>query len=514
MRLFILPVFLSAQGTRADYDRSTKLRDQWRPLIVNQPERPTWIEKTHKFWYRKAVGEGGEYVLIDADAASKAPAFDHDKLAAALAEALKDKIDPKRILLQRLEFVDETKAITFEMRDFKWKFILATGALEKTGPVERREGQGNWQDFGGPAEPAASVGAKASPDAKWEAFVRNFNVYVRSKDDQKKEEFALTYDGAEGNYYSFRSIAWSPDSKKLVAYRVRRGLHRRIQYVRSSPAGQLQPEYSSIGYTKPGDVIDFNQPVLLLLDDRKSIEINNALFASQFELSDPEWRKDSRAFTFEYNQRGHQVYRIIEVEAATGKPRAVISEEPKTFFTYSGKMYRSDLADGKEIVWMSERDGWNHLYLYDGATGRVKNQITKGAWVVRGVDKVDEEARKIWFRASGMNSGQDPYFIHCYTINFDGTGLTALTEENATHSAALSSDRMYYTDLYSRVDLPPVLDVRKSADRSLVLRAEQTDISALVKAGWKSPEVFTAKARDGKTDIWGVIFRPLDLQPE
>jgi dipeptidyl aminopeptidase/acylaminoacyl peptidase len=177
-------------------------------------------------------------------------------------------------------------------------------------------------------------------------------------------------------------------------------------------------------------------------------------------------------------------------------------------------MYRSDLADGKEIVWMSERDGWNHLYLFDGATGQVKNQITKGAWVVRGVDKVDEEARKIWFRASGLNSGQDPYFIHCYTINFDGTGLTALTEENATHSSTLSSDQMYYTDLYSRVDLPPVLDVRKSADRSLVLRAEQTDISALVKAGWKAPEVFTAKARDGKTDIWGVIFRPLAFNPK
>ncbi len=512
--LLVLPVFLSAQGTRADYERSAKLREQWRPLIVNQPERPTWIEKTHKFWYRKTVGEGGEYVLVDADTASKAPAFDHEKMAAALAEALKDKVDPNRLLLQRLQFVDDLKAITFELREFNWKFDLAAGKLEKTGPVERREGQGNWQDFGGPAEPAASNGTKVSPDGRWESFIRNFNVYVRSKAADLKEEFALTFDGAEGNYYSYRSIRWSPDSKKLAAYRVRRGLHRRISYVRSSPAGQLQPEYSSIGYTKPGDVLDFNQPVLLLLDGRKCLEIDAALFASQFELSEAEWRKDSRAFTFEYNQRGHQVYRIIEVEAATGKPRAVISEEPKTFFTYSGKMHRTDIADGKEIVWMSERDGWNHLYLFDGETGRVKNQITRGEWVVRGVDKVDEDARKIWFRAGGMNPGQDPYFIHQYCINFDGTGLTALTSENATHAVALSSDQAFYTDLYSRVDLPPVLEVRKSADRSLVLQAEKTDISALVSAGWKAPEVFTAKARDGRTEIWGLIYRPLNFNPK
>jgi len=512
--LLFLPVFLSAQGTRADYDRSTKLRDQWRNLTVNQPERPTWIDKTHKFWYRKIVADGGEYVLVDADAASKAPAFDHAKLAAALAESLKDKFDPKKLALQRLEFVDEMKAITFELRDSKWKFDLAAGTLTKTGPVERRQGEGNWQDFGGPAEPAASTETKESPDKKWEAFIRNFNLFIRAKEGDKKEEIALSFDGMEGNYYSFRSLVWSPDSKKIAACQVRRGLHRRIQYVRSSPAGQLQPEYSSIGYTKPGDVLDFSQPVLFTLEGRKASQIDSALFSSQFELSDIEWRKDSRAFTFEYNQRGHQVYRIIEVDAATGAPRAVVTEEPKTFFDYSGKRYRYDVADGKEVVWMSERDGWNHLYLYDGATGKVKNQITKGEWVVRGVDVVDEDARKIWFRAGGMNPGHDPYFIHYYSINFDGTGLTAYTQENATHSGTISSDKMYYTDTYSRVDLAPVLELRKIADKSLVLTVEKTDISGLVKAGWKAPEVFTAKARDGETDIWGVIFRPLNFNPK
>ncbi len=532
-----LPVFVSAQGTRADYERGAKLREQGRGLTLNQPEPPSWIEKTHKFFYRKSVEGGGEYVLVDADAATKAPAFDQEKLAAALSAETKDKIEPKKMMLMRLQFVDEMKAITFDANGSHWKYDLAAGTLVKTGPAEPFGEEGNWQDMGGPAEPAASAETKASPDGKWEAFIRNYNVYVRPKEGDrpapplgaipgpppggpggpvgpKKDDIALSADGIEGNYYSFQSITWSPDSKKIAAFRVLRGYHRRIQYVQSSPADQLQPKYSSIGYTKPGDIVDTSQPVLFLVKERKAVQIDNALFASQFDLSQLQWRKDSRAFTFEFNQRCHQVYRIFEVDAATGTPRALVNEETKTFFFYSGHKYRFDVADGKEIIWMSERDGWNHLYLYDGLTGQVKNQITKGEWVVRGVNKVDEDARKIWFKAGGMNPGQDPYFIHAYVINFDGTGLTALTEGNATHDVAYSTDMAFYTDLYSAPDQPPALDVRKSSDRGLVLAAERTDISGLVKAGWKAPEVFVAKGRDGKTDIWGVIIRPTNFNPK
>jgi dipeptidyl aminopeptidase/acylaminoacyl peptidase len=166
------------------------------------------------------------------------------------------------------------------------------------------------------------------------------------------------------------------------------------------------------------------------------------------------------------------------------------------------------VADGREVVWMSERDGWNHLYLYDGATGRVKNQITRGEWPVRAVVKVDEEARQIWFSASGMYPGKDPYFVNYYRINFDGSGLTRLTQADANHTAIFSPDMKYYVNGYSRVDLAPALDLRRTTDNSVVMELERADISGLVKAGWKAPEVFTAKGRDGTTDIWGVIYRP------
>jgi dipeptidyl aminopeptidase/acylaminoacyl peptidase len=195
------------------------------------------------------------------------------------------------------------------------------------------------------------------------------------------------------------------------------------------------------------------------------VAISSALFPNPYELSRPEWRTDSSAFTFEYNQRGH------------------------------------------EVVWMSERDGWNHLYLYDGRSGEVKNQITKGEWVVRGVSKVDEERRQVWFSASGMYPGKDPYFVNYYRVGLDGMGLTRLTEADANHAVSFSSDMKYYVDTYSRVDLAPVSELRLTADGSLVTVVERADITELVKAGWKPPEVFVAAGRDGTTEIWGVIFR-------
>lgn len=504
--LVILPAFLPAQVTKADYERAMSLREKWQVLALNMPDQPSWIEKTNRFWYRKTIDGGFEFDIVDAATLAKTPAFDHEKLAAGLAQASNEKVDPKKLPFWRIRFVDEEKAIEFDAYDFRWKCDLATYSVTKLRPAEWRRGDLSiW--VRGPAPQAESPEAKTSPDGKWEAFIRNYNVWLRTKD--KKEEFALSHDGSEGDYYTYPSLVWSPDSKKLAVYQLRRGYHRVIHYVESSPTDQLQPKYTSMEYPKPGDALDISVPVLFHIDTRKQIDLDNSLFENPFEMSELVWRKDSKAFTFEYNQRGHQVYRIIEIDAANGGVRPIVSEEMKTFFCYSGKKYRQDIDDGKEIIWMSERDGWNHLYLYDGITGQVKNQITRGEWVVRGVAKVDEASRQVYFLASGMNPGMDPYFVHCYRINFDGTGLTALTEGDYNHSVVLSDDMAFYVDLWSRVDQPPVMELRRTSDRHPLLQVEKTDITELVKAGWKAPEVFVANGRDGKTDIWGLIYRPM-----
>ena len=262
--------------------------------------------------------------------------------------------------------------------------------------------------------------------------------------------------------------------------------------------------------------------MLFNLETHRQIQVDDTLFPNAYNITGAEWWKDSRAFTFEYNQRGHQVYRVIEVDGTTGKARTIVDERSDTFIDYprmsgnltdSGRQFRYDLDDGKQMIWASERDGWDHLYLYDDATAQVVRQITKGSWLVRNVEYVDTTAKQIYFSAGGMNPGEDPYFLHYYRIDFDGTGLVKYTPALANHTVSWSDDHQYYVDVYSRVDLPPVGELRRTSDQSLVMPLEKGDISALAKAGWKPPEVFVAKGRDDSTEIYGLIFKPTNFDP-
>ncbi len=494
-----------AQGTIADYQRSLALRDRFADLAVDVAGAPTWIEGTSTFWYRKSVGGGSEFMLVDASAAEKAPAFDHARLAVVLSAALDDEYTAVTLPFGRIEFVDEMSAIEMPIDGTIWRCDLASYTCEST------ERQGGGRGGRGGGRGARNDEPRRSPDDRWEALINNYNVVVRETGSD--ELMRLSMDGSEGEAYELSSIVWSPDSSKLAAYRVKPGYRREIHYVESSPDDQLQPKHSTRLYAKPGDRLDQDIPVIFDLDLRTHSDVDDTLFPNPYSMSRLVWRDDSSALTFEYNQRGHQLYRIIEVQASSGAARALITEEMNTFFHYSGKKFRYDVNDGEEIIWMSERDGWNHLYMHDGASGEVKHRITSGEWPVREVVEVDEESRWIWFVASGMHPDQDPYFEHTYRINFDGTGLVALTEGNANHQVVFSPDMEYYVDRYSRVDLAPVAELRRSADQSVVMEIERADISALVDAGWKAPEVFVATGRDGVTDIWGVIFRPTNFDP-
>ena len=514
-----------AQVTSADYQRAQALRQQYESAAVFVPDAPTWINGTHRFYYRRTLANGFEFVTVDADTKQKSPAFDHTRLADALSRGSGRAYSPTRLPFQTFTFNDALSAIEMTVEGARWTCALAdytcrTPDLPPPGEIRR--------GISGPVRgdiAAATLRPRLSPDGKWMAFIDNYNVALRPFGGGRRT--TLSTDGSEGNYYDGASIAWSPDSSKVIAYRVRPGYRRLVHYVASSPEDQLQPEHWAMQYAKPGDLLDLEQPVLFDIRSQKQITIDTKLFANPYDLSDLVWRKDSRAFSFEYNQRGHQVYRIIEVDAQTGDARAVVSEEANTFFYYNrstatlqaGKRYRFDLADGKEVVWMSERDGWNHLYLIDGATGAVRNQITKGAWPVRHVIKVDEEKRQVWFSAGGMTparEGKDPYFQHYYRINLDGSGLTPLTSVDANHTVEFSSDMQFFVDHYSRVDLPSALDLYRLEGDSATAKPvalqkweiERGDITALVKLGWKAPEVFVAKGRDGTTDIWGLVWKP------
>jgi dipeptidyl aminopeptidase/acylaminoacyl peptidase len=528
-----LPAQLSAQGTLADYQRAMGLREKYDGLAIHTADAPRWIGETSRFYYRRTVKGGHEWIVFDGASKEKRPAFDHAKLAEAIATATKRKATAVELPFNNFTFVDNEKSIEFALGGGPgggargggpgaagdvppWRCSLETYTCRQGPARAGRGGRGGrgGGGLGGPVRAEFDINGaepRKSPDGKFEALVQNYNVAIRQTGS--RDVTLLSTDGSEGGYFDPESIAWSPDSKHLAVYKVRPGYRRYVHYVRSSPEDQLQPEHSTLQYAKPGDVLDVEMPVLFDVTTKKRLEVDNSLFPNAYDMSRFDWRKNGSAVTFEYNQRGHQVFRVIEVDAATGTARAVISEEPKTFFCYSGKKFRQDLEDTNEIIWMSERDGWNHLYLYDRATGAVKNQITKGDWPVRGVVRVDEKTRQIYFSASGMYAGKDPYFLYYYRVNFDGTGLVTLTPGEGNHNATFSPDYKTLVDTWSRVDAAPVTELRSAADGSVISTLETTDVTALKAAGWKAPEVFVAKGRDGKTDIWGVIYRPTNFDP-
>ena len=458
----------ASQVTRADYERADTIL-KCSDRVYSPAIHPEWIDSSHYFWYKNHEKEGDFYYLVNAESGKKQRAADKKGLAAFFSK--KQKKLAESLLKEE------------EKRPDRWR---------------RRE-----------EAPVPVV----SPDKKWEAYVKDNNLYLSPVRDEKekdkpKEEIALTMDGTANLRYDGWSIIWSPDSRKLATVKVRDVQERRIPLIESSPSSQKQPILQWCNYAKPGDVLPVYLPVLFDVEARKQMALNVTPYENQFYLNLTGWREDSRAFTFEFNQRGHQRYVIGEVSAADGSIRHLVDEQTKTFIYYYNN-YRYDLDDGKELLWISERDGWRHLYLIDGTSGQVKRQVTKGEWVLRQVDYVDETNRVVYFTASGFNKGEDPYNLHYCRINLDGTGFTDMTPENGNHRVTFSADRSYFTDVYSRPDLPPVSQLKRTSDVSVVAGLQRCDVSALQAEGWQMPEVFCAKGRDGQTDIWGNIYRPM-----
>ncbi|CCH02425.1 peptidase [Fibrella aestuarina BUZ 2] len=494
-----------AQGTASDYKRSEALKEKLRDKLYNAPTAINWLPKSNRFWYLTRTRKGSEFIVVDAAKRTRQPAFDAQQVAQKLAEATGKTLDPYKLPFNTITFGKDDESVEFVAEGSVWQYGPGSVAFRKKGPFTAEV---NDRRYWGEGRDETAKRTVTSPDSNWTAYVKNYNVYIKSR--QTGAESQLSFDGSAGDYYA-NSIQWAPDSKKLVATKLRPAEKHLIHFVRSSPTDQLQPRLENREYLKPGDALPARRPQLFLVESKQHLPVSDALFNQQFSLSNLNWRADSRAFTVEYNQRGHQLYRVLEVNASTGAVRTLIEEQSKTFIDYSGKRFRYDVADGKELVWASERDGWNHLYLYDGPSGLVKKQITKGEWVVREVVHVDEPTRTILFAASGKQPGQDPYLIQYYRVKFDGTDLTALTAENANHVARFSPDFQYFTDTYSRVDLPPTTVLRSAKDGSVLMELEKADLTDWQQAGWKAPEVFTAKGRDGKTDIWGVIIRPTNF---
>jgi dipeptidyl aminopeptidase/acylaminoacyl peptidase len=344
-----------------------------------------------------------------------------------------------------------------------------------------------------------------SPDKKWVARIKDGNVFIYPAGGSLTE--GRTTDGSTEKPYG--ELAWSPDSKYVVGYHINPVKDSAVYYVLSSVRGTTRGELRKRPYKQPGDPFTTYEMFLFPVGEARAVKVNTPVI-DFFGAPQLHWRhNDSRYFTFERVERGHQRFRVIEVDATTANTRAIVDEQTKTFI-YESRLYTHYLPETDELLMTSEKDGWQHLYLVDLLTGKEK-QVTKGDWIVRAIDSVDIKKKEIWFSASGMNPGEDPYYIHYYRIGLDGKNLVSLTSAKANHLVSFSPDKKYYLDAYSEINVPTVTELHRTADGKKIMEVEQADASLYLSVGLRFPQPFHAKGRDGVTDIWGVIVRPADF---
>jgi dipeptidyl aminopeptidase/acylaminoacyl peptidase len=481
-------------------------------LLMNIPTNneiiPFWKEDGSAFWYRKNLpGKNWEYIYVDAATGNRKAAFDAVKLTQSLEKFIGKELNPLRLNFTALYFSDQKEEVKLKLLN-KWYCLnlndYRVSELKDTmiyvynakGPLQQEVSR--WDTL---------LIKKTSPDGKSEIVIRGGNIFVMDVD--KKSENQLSSDGSVDKPYS--NFIWSPDGKTIIAYKTDPKEIKKIHYLLSSVPGTTRAQLHSREYAQPGDDFTSYQPYIfnVLTKTSTKVDIDPIDFFWPQELH---WRfNNSNYYTYEKVDRGHQRFRVIEVDVSTGKTKNIIDERTNTFI-YENQIYTSYLPETNEMLWTSEQNGWRHIYLVNTITGK-QTQITKGNWVVRDVDSVDTENRQVWFRASGMNPDEDPYFIHYYRINFDGKGLINLTPEAGNHKLSFSPDRRYYIDTYSQVNIPPVSTLKIRANAGKITEIEHGDLAPFFATGVKMPEVFVAKGRDGQTDIWGIVCQPSNMDP-
>ena len=507
-------VLVTEATAQVDYSRADRLLS-WNTsrLVSGDSVRPQWYPDGNRFWYRNKTATGAEYVVVDPVRGSRSLLFDNARLAAAMTVARDTAYDPSRLPFASFKFGnDGQNEREIEFTASRKKFVCDIAGyrcvVSDTLPSE--------------------VPFVRSPDKKWEAFIAKHNVWVRPRNG--KDSTQLTTDGVEYWGYGLTmprpsdlvrpvprrpTIRWSPDSKKLAVWRQD---ERRVEQMHYISMTSQRPKLYSQPYALPGDSV-VPVPTLHLIDviTKTNVEVRQSPVPTQLNTTgsarDSVWNEASDKVYLAALSRGSKRAWLTAVDAATGSQTIVASDSMATYAEWSPPTdpqtwYTS--RDGQDIFWWSERDGWAHFYRY-GADGKVKNRLTEGPWFASAIQYVDEVAKQVYFTARGREAGQFWYYAKLYRVNYDGTGLVLLTPEDAHHDVEFSPSGKYIVDSYSRIETAPVTVLRSPLDGHVIRTLETADISRLKEIGWQPGRVFTAKARDGVTDLYGVIYLPPGL---
>lgn len=456
---------------------------------------PHWIEDGAAFWYRNALADRrSEFWLVDCASGRKSPPFDAKRLAEGLSRELVKEVTSDRLPFEEFEFGPDRKTIAFRLESKRYEVDLSTYEV-KSGPIPR-------------STPPTPRRPNRSPDGKWLTQLEDGKLRVRAMEDQ-----AVAY---ECPIEKVASARWAPDSKRLVVMKLIPGERKPVYLIRSSPAAGSRGELVERLYDQPGDKLDQFEVYVVDPFLKKEIKTDLPLIwtGGQPWANPPgiDWLPGGNEFEIDYLERGYGRAFVDAVSLETGKRRSIVDEDPDTFFDSTAQQLRV-LQQTPEILWRSERDGFGRLYLIDATSGAVKNPVTPAGWIVRSIENVNEKDRELIFSANLVDSNADPYFIHFFRVGFDGEGLVRLTDGPGTHRAQFSPDRKYLVDTWSRVDSPPVHELRRASDGKKIAEIERADLSEWSKRKIPMPEVFVAKGRDGKTDIWGIVHRPTHFDP-
>jgi dipeptidyl aminopeptidase/acylaminoacyl peptidase len=489
------------------YKRAEKIDDLTKNAVFKTTVDAHWAADGKSFWYCNVLKDSvTEYIGVDAAQGKKNLLFNNQKLAAALQQS-GVKTNADHLIITDILKPEGKQTLQLKIAQ-SWFELSADGstATKIVGPPRPLiNGRSHRRER---SEPDDFRNGNISPDKKWEGFIDKGNVFIKPADGGSPVQF--TTDGTEANPYG--SISWSPDSKYLAGYHIHPVKDTSVYFVLSSVAGTKRGQLKSHPYKQPGDPFTTYDLYVFPIEQQRAVKVNTE--TSDFDTEAPllRWRYNNpRYFTYEKFDRGHQRLRVIEVDANTARVRNVVDEKTSTFI-YHDRQYMYYPKNTNLLFRSSEKDGWRHLYKVDLLTG-TEQLITKGNWVVRNVDSVDMVKKEIWFSASGINAGEDPYDIHYYRINFNGSNLLALTPDKGNHIITYSPGSKYFIDNYSMVNIPPITKLRRTADGKELSLLEQADVSYYKTTGVSPPEPFVAKGRDGVTDIWGIVSRPSDYDP-
>jgi dipeptidyl-peptidase-4 len=512
--LVVLAVPLAAQSTGRqftadDYARSERfLSTHTAPLVYGASVNPHWLVDG-RFWYENQIREGTEFIFVDPHARTRELAFDHVRLAGALAAASGGTFTAQSLPIEDMVLAGGTLMV--ELAELgHYACALPSYDCERTESLR---------------EPDNSRLLVVSPDGSREVFIRDYDLWVREL--ETSEETRLTTDGQQDFGYGTDNagwttsdeavVKWSPDSRKIATFQHdSRGVG--MMYLVNTQVGH--PELQAWKYPLPEDsvifrisriVIDLDRPAgdrvvrLVMPPDQHRSTCSDHIRCGR-SLGDVEWAADSETIAFVSSSRDHKSAQVRLADVSTGQITDLFEEIEATFFESNGWRY---LSESNEILWFSQRANWGHLYLYDTREGALKSQVTTGDWNVLDIIEVDESARTLTVSGNEREAG-DPYFQYFYEIDLDNGDVTLLTPDSANHTASFSPNGEYLVDTYSTPVLPSVTVLRDRDGRSL-MTLEQADISGLLDSGWQPPMPFSVKARDGKTDLYGLLFRPTDF---